>query len=175
MKIIDFGRASYTLPEPGGFFISDAFFPGNDAAEQYNCEPFYDPDAGPNVEPNPSFDLCRLAVSLLESLYPETPAELKPKKIMSREGSHVYNATVSDVYNMLWEWLTDDDGKNVLRKPNGDERYPDFDLYKALAAEVHNAVPYKQLERPLFNCYKYNESVIHDKIYDLYLKLNIYL
>lgn len=169
MKIIDFGRASFTLPEPGGFFISDAFYPGNDAGEQYNCEPFYDAEDGPRVEPNPSFDLCRLAVSLLESLYPERPDAAKPVRSMSREGGKIYTATVSDVYNMLWDWLQDDSGANVLRKPNGEERYPDFDLYKALAAEVHNALPSKQLERPLFAGYKYTESVTGKPIYDLYI------
>ena len=171
MKIIDFGRASYTLPEPGGFFISDAFYPGNDAATQYNCEPFYDPKEGKKVEPNTSFDLCRLAISLLESLYPERPVALTPTKIMSKEGSKMYTETVSGIYNMLWEWLTDDDGKNVLRKPDGKERYPDFDLYRALAAEVHKAVPKKQIERPLFAGFKVLAKALpkDEPVYDLYL------
>jgi hypothetical protein len=55
---------------------------------------------------------------------------------------------------LLWEWLTDDHGKNVLRTPKGDERYPDFDLYRALAADVHNAVPWKQIEKALFASYR---------------------
>jgi len=149
MKIIDFGRASFTVPGVG-FFISDAFFPGNDAASQYNCEPFYDSAEGKRVEPNTSFDLCRLAVSLLESLFPDRPAAVAPTRIMSREGNKHYTETVSPVYNLLWDWLTDDSGKNVLRTPNGEERYPDFDLYRALAAEVHNAVPKVQVEKPIF-------------------------
>jgi hypothetical protein len=169
LKIIDFGRASFTLPEPGGFFISDAFYPGNDAGEQYNCEPFYDAEEGPRVEPNPSFDLCRLAVSLLESLYPERPDAVKPVKVMSKEGAKIYTETTSGVYNMMWEWLQDDNGKNVLRSPNGEERYPDFDLYKAIAAEVHHAVPAKQLERPLYAGYKFTGELGTAKIYDLHI------
>jgi hypothetical protein len=170
MKIIDFGRATFTLPEPAGFFISDAFYPGNDAGEQYNCEPFYDDADGPRVEPNPSFDLCRLAVSLLESLYPERPAASKPVKTMSREGAKIYTETVSPVYNMLWEWLQDDSGKNVLRKPDGDERYPDFDLYKAISADVHNAVPCKQLLRQIFSAYRCEAAPEGAPIYDLYIE-----
>jgi hypothetical protein len=150
MKIIDFGRATYHLPEPAGFFISDAFFPGNDAANQYNCEPFFDQKAGKKVEPNPSFDLSRLAVSMLEALYPTRPANATPIKIMSREGPKTYAETVSPLYNLLWEWLTDDDGKNILRSPNGEERYPDFDLYSAIAADVHKAIPWHQIEKPIF-------------------------
>lgn len=150
MKIIDFGRASFTLPEPAGFFISDAFFPGNDACTQYNCEPFYDPKEGKKVEPNTSFDLCRLSVSMIEALYPEVPKAAQPVKVMSREGGKMYPETESGVYNMLWEWLIDDSGQNILRLPNGKERYPDFDLYRAISTDVHRAIPAKQIDRALF-------------------------
>ena len=153
MKIIDFGRASFTLPE-AGFFISDAFFPGNDASTQYNCDPFYDELEGKRVEPNPSFDLSRLSISMIEALYPERPTNATPVRIMSKEGGKIYAETVSPVYNMLWEWLTDDQGKNVLRTPKGEERYPDFDLYRALAADVHNAVPWKQIQKAVFASYR---------------------
>jgi serine/threonine protein kinase len=165
IKIIDFGRASYTLPAPGGFFISDAFYPGNDAANQYNCEPFYTPKDGVKRDPNPSFDLCRLAVSLLDSLFPERPAVVSPIRAMSRENGKVYNETASPVYNLLWEWLLDDEGKSVLRTPEGKERYPDFDLYCALAADVHRAIPHKQIEKPLFSVFRSTvepSSVVYD-------------
>jgi len=160
MKIIDFGRATYTLPEPAGFFISDAFYPGNDAGSQYNCGPFYDPDEK-KVEPNPSFDLARLAVSLVESLYPERPDPVKPIKIMSREGAKLYTETVSPVYNLLWEWLQDDTGKNILQTPDGKERYPEFDLYCALATDVHSAIPRDMIEKPLFQKYKVTDKHFH--------------
>ena len=144
--------------------------PGNDAGSQYNCEPFLD-ISEKKIEPNTSFDLARLAVSLLETLYPETPETVKPVRIMSKEGSKLYPATVSDVYNLIWSWLIDDEGKNVLRKPDGDERYPDFDLYRALAASVHNAIPKKQIELQIFNKYKVLDKhyVTTEPIYDLYV------
>jgi hypothetical protein len=168
MKIIDFGRASYTIPDPGGFFISDAFYPGNDAAEQYNCEPFYDPKEGVRLEPNPSFDLCRLAVSLLDSLFPERPAVTS--RIMSREPGKVYYETVSPVYNLLWEWLLDDEGKSVLRTPDGKERYPDFDLYCALAADVHRAIPCRQIEKSVFAAFRVETTPPPDHpVYDLHV------
>jgi hypothetical protein len=173
MKIIDFGRASYTLPEPAGFMISDAFFPGNDASDQYNCEPFYDSKAGKKIEPNPSFDLCRLSVSLIESLFLERPEAKQPVRIMSREqnGAKLYTETVSPVYNLLWSWLQDDSGKNVLRNPDGTERYPDFDLYKAIAANVHHSIPKQQIEKPIFAHYTCKQSDIPENspIYDLFL------
>jgi hypothetical protein len=168
MKIIDFGRASFTLPG-AGFFISDAFFPGNDAATQYNCAPFYDEMDGKRVEPNTSFDLSRLAVSMLESLYQERPPNAKPIKIATKEGGKVYAETTCPVYNLLWEWLTDMNGKNILRTPKGDERYPDFDLYRALASDVRNAVPGAQVEKPIFAKYRCAEKDVAGQVYELIL------
>jgi hypothetical protein len=168
MKIIDFGRATYHLPEPAGFFISDAFYPGNDASEQYNCEPFFDSRAGKKVEPNASFDLCRLSVSLIESLFPKRPEAASPLRILSRENNKTYPETVSPLYNMLWEWLLDDESHNVLRLPDGRERYPDFDLYSAIAAEVHRAIPVKQMEKPLFHEYKW-EGTPEGPVYNLWI------
>lgn len=171
MKIIDFGRASFHLPDPAGFIISDAFYPGNDAGNQYNCDPFFDSEEGKKIEPNPSFDLCRLAVSLLDSLYSERPDTKKPIVVMSREdgGKKLYTETVSQVYNLLWGWLQDDAGKNVLRDSNGDERYPDFDLYRAIAADVHKAVPKQQIGQPLFDEYNCTEVPEGAPMYDLIL------
>jgi len=171
MKIIDFGRATYHLPDPCGFVISDAFFPGNDASTQYNCEPFYNPSEGKKVEPNTSFDLARLSVSLIESLYPERPPTKNPTVILSREGAKLYPHTVSPIYNMLWEWLQDDDGKNILRGPDGKERYPDFELYRVLAARVHKAIPKRQIERPIFDAFRCEKKHIDtsEPIYTLYV------
>jgi serine/threonine protein kinase len=171
MKIIDFGRASYHLPDPAGFIISDAFFPGNDAAEQYNCEPFYDEKEGKRVEPNRSFDLARLSISMIETLYQERPPAVQPTRIMSKEPGKLYSETVSPVYNLLWEWLQDDEGCNILRLPDGEERYPDFDLYKALAADVHRAIPSKQVEKPMFSAYRCDASDLpsEEPVYDVHL------
>ena len=52
---------------------------------------------------------------------------------------------------MLWLWLTDRNGKNVLRSPDDRERYPQFDLYCAIARDIQNAVPAQQLTLPLFD------------------------
>ena len=35
----------------------------------------------------------------------------------------------------------DDNGKNILYKKNGEERYPNFKLYKMIARIVHNHTP----------------------------------
>jgi len=148
-KIIDFGRA--TFREPGGrTWFPDVYGPEADAEGQYNCGPFFD-QSKPKVVPNPSFDLCRLAVAMLESIWPEKPAIKEPKKQMTSEPGFTQYETVSPLWNLLWLWLTDKEGRNFLRLPNGRERYPEFDLYCAIAKSSNNAVPSQQLTLPLFD------------------------
>jgi hypothetical protein len=149
-RVIDFGRAIFTIN--GEQFISDDFRHGNDAAGQYNFKPLFPrPAAKGIVAPNASFDLCRLAVSMIEPIFPDRPEPRKGGKTLSSEKGLVVQETVSDLYNVIWSWMIDDDGKNVLIEPNGDERFPDFGLYKHIAAKVHGAVPSLQFQHPAFD------------------------
>ena len=136
-KIIDFGRAIYKIQ--GKLICSDSFSPGEDAATQYNCEPFFDANK-PRLEPNFSFDLCRLGCALFDYF-------LEPEFIHSKE-------ELDDVQKLILEWCTDDKGKNILYKKNGEERYPDFKLYKMIARNVHNQVPSKQLDKEYFTQFR---------------------
>lgn len=149
MKIIDFGRASFWLEDRTDLIITDSYDDGNDAAGQYNCPPYYD-KREPRIDPNPSFDLCRLAVSMFDALYTETPGIKTPQKIMAEEPGRVSYETDSDLYNLLWLWLTDKQGKNILRTPNDNERFPDFDLYKHIAKYSDNCIPHKEAKNPYF-------------------------
>ena len=62
-KVIDFGRSIYSFK--GKFICSDSFHPKGDAATQYNCQPYMN-DKKPRLDPNPSFDLCRLGCALYD-------------------------------------------------------------------------------------------------------------
>ena len=55
------------------------------------------------------------------------------------------------IKKLIIEWCLDDKGVNVLYKNNGQDRYPDFKLYKMIARCVHNHTPVAQLERPEFS------------------------
>ena len=150
-KIIDFGRATFRPPhEKAQTWIPDVYSPEADAGGQYNCGPYYDKDK-PKVMPNRSFDLCRLSVAMLETLWENQPAVKEPARKMTAEPGRIQNETVSPLWNLLWLWLTDNEGKNFLRSPNGRERYPEFDLYCAIAESSENAVPAQQLTMPLFD------------------------
>jgi hypothetical protein len=153
MKIIDFGRATFRPPAAGNqnrVWLSDAYAPGADAAGQYNCGAYFE-KGQPKVQPNRSFDLCRLAVALFETLWSDTPEVAQPRRILTREIGRVQSETISPLWNLLWIWLTDRQGRNILRSPGGSERYPNFDLYCAIARDSHNAVPAAQLTLPLFD------------------------
>jgi len=133
-KLIDFGRAIYKLN--GKLFCSDSFQTGGDAATQYNTEPYVN-DKKPRLEPNFSFDLCRLACSIFDYVIDDF--------------SIIKNLNeCSPLIKLIVEWCIDDNGINVLYKNNGVERYPDFKLYKMIARYVHNHTPQAQLERNEF-------------------------
>lgn len=136
-KIIDFGRAIYKFD--GKLFCSDSFQTGEDAATQYNTEPYFN-DKKPRLEPNYSFDLCRLACCIFDYIV-EDFDNLKELQ------------ETNPVVKLIVEWCLDDNGINVLYKNNGIERYPDFKLYKMIARCVHNHCPTEQLNRPEFKKY----------------------
>lgn len=136
-KIIDFGRAIYKYD--GKTFCSDSFQPGGDAAGQYNIEPYFN-DKKPRLEPNPSFDLCRLACSIFDFLVDDVTDVKELNKC-------------EPIVRLITEWCIDDNGINVLYKNTGEERYPDFKLYKMIARCVHNHTPQAQLDRPEFTNY----------------------
>ena len=133
-KIIDFGRAIYQYGT--NRFMSDSFSFRADAATQYNTEPYFNPNKK-RIEPNRSFDLCRLACSLIDYVIDD----LNETKRLE---------TLPAYKRIIVEWCCDDNGLNMLYKSNGLERYPDFKLYKMITRCVHKHNPDVQLLRPEF-------------------------
>ena len=167
-RIIDFGRAIYT--HNNTLCISDDYLPENEAGSQYNFGPIYDP-AHPRVYPNPSFDLCRLSVSIIEALFRDLPEDKDDGCILSDESDRTQNETVSPLFNLLWSWLIDVDGRNVLWNADNSERYPGFDLYSVIAQKVKCAVPREQLEKDVFSDFICGESAAAaagEKFYSLF-------
>jgi hypothetical protein len=150
-KIIDFGRSIYKYN--GKMFCSDSFQNGGDAATQYNTEPYFN-DKKPRLEPNYSFDLCRLACSIFDYLVDD----LDEVKDLSK---------CDPVKRLMVEWCLDDKGINLLYKNNGADRYPDFKLYKMIARCVHKHTPQAQLERPEFKSFEYTKKDIPSEVIDI--------
>ena len=146
-KIIDFGRSIYHFD--GKLFCSDSFEDGGDAATQYNTEPYFNVKKQ-RIEPNYSFDLCRLACSIFDYVVDDF------KQIQDLD-----NCT--PILRLIVEWCLDDKGVNVLYKNNGEERYPDFKLYKMISRCVHNHIPQAQLLREEFKKFVTTRKTIPSK------------
>jgi hypothetical protein len=148
-KIIDFGRAIYKCK--GNLFCSDSFKTGEDAATQYNTDPYLNNNK-PRLDPNFSFDLCRLACSIFDYIVDDLD-EIKNLD------------DCSPIKKLIVEWCLDDNGLNLLYKTNGVDRYPDFKLYKMIARHVHNHTPQAQLNREMFKQYTFvNKELPKDLI-----------
>jgi|Laugresu1bdmlbsd_1035121.scaffolds.fasta_scaffold00374_10 hypothetical protein len=137
-KIIDFGRAIYKYK--GRLICSDSFSSTGDAATQYNIEPYFN-DKKPRLEPNFSFDLCRLGCSIFDYF-------------IDNIGDVAKVCKTNAIAKLIVEWVTDDQNRNILYKTNGEERYPDFKLYKMIARSVHKHTPQAQLLKPIFVDYE---------------------
>lgn len=141
MKIIDYDRACFSVKLPqckqSKFFMSDQFQEDEEAGGQYNYEPFYN-SKYPEIKPNPSFDLVRLATSLFWDMYPQGPLcpEYQEKSL----------------FQLIMSWLTLPDGSSILfrnlKEKDTHERYRGFHLYKAIAKYCRDtAIPRKQIEK----------------------------
>lgn len=140
-KIIDFGRAIYTYK--GNIICSDSFNSNGDAATQYNTKPYLNKNK-PIINPNKSFDLCRLGCSIYDYFYDvwADKFDTHPLPIMVNK------------------WCTDDKGRNILYKKCGEERYPEFKLYKMIARTVHNNIPSSYIDDELFSDFKSSKKKI---------------
>lgn len=154
--IIDYGRAIFTMN--GQTCISSDYHDDHDAAGQYNFGSLEDRDL-PRVLPNKSFDLCRLACSLLRGLYPQDPPAKPKGGLLTQDGQKCVYETHHTLFNSLWTWLRDIHGQSVLEDESGGEKYPGFDLYIYIAANVKGAVPQTQFTGPLFQSFLTTETI----------------
>jgi hypothetical protein len=143
-KIIDFGRAIYTFK--GNLICSDSYAYEGDAYTQYNTEPYLNENK-PRIEPNYSFDLCRLGCSLFDYLIEDT-SDIK---------------YLCPIKKLMVEWVYDNSNKNILYKNNGAERYLDFKLYKMIARTVNKHTPQNVIKKTLFEKYVLPKKKINNQ------------
>ena len=72
------------------------------------------------------------------------------KTYPSRYSHHINISTLICTLITLNYRMLHNIAANVLYKKNGQERYPNFKLYKMIARTVHNHTPKEQLEFPFF-------------------------
>jgi hypothetical protein len=152
-ELIDFGRAIYRYQNK--IFCSDSFAPEGDAHSQYNCEPFMN-EKKPRLEPNYSFDLCRLACSMIDIFIPDYETA----------------TCITPFSKLLLHLCSDDKGKYVLYKKTNEERYPNFKLYKMIARTVHLHTPENVLGMDYFQKYKCKEKSIPSSKNTVYINID---
>jgi hypothetical protein len=131
-KIIDFGRATFKLGDK--IYFSDVFKKNEDAFGQYTY-PYNNSLKNCRIKPNMSFDLSRLATTIMERF----------------ENS---DERYDEIINLLNLWVTDRHGNNLS------ELDEDFDLYKIIAKSVKSANPKSQLNKKLWNEFLVQENEI---------------
>ena len=156
LKIIDFERSTFSIKLPGmresRFFMSDQFQVDEEAGGQYNTEPFYNAKY-PEIKPNPSFDLVRLATSLFWDCFPLGPFE--------------ESYQTDGLFKLLMTWMTLPDGTSImfrnLAEEDAHDRFHGFHLYKKIARACKDtAVPRKQVEK--FSQFKVDSIPVSEKV-----------
>ena len=136
IKVIDFDRA-VTMVRLTGMkeprtFVSSQFQHDEEAAGQYNMEPFFEPQH-PHLPPCASFDLCRFATSMFWDMFPEGPD----------------SRCTHPLFEVFKAWMKQSDGSSVMFREQRDnhDRYHGFHLYKAIARYCKDAVPRKEIQK----------------------------
>ena len=117
-KIIDFGRATFNVDNK--IFFSDVFKKNGDAEGQYSY-PYTNSLDKCKVKPNKSFDLSRLATTIIQHFEPD-----------------------SQIFKLLKLWASDKNGNFLMKYED------DFNLYKIIAKNVISAVPKNQINKQIF-------------------------
>ena len=135
VKIIDFGRATFSYKNR--IFFSDVFKKNGDAEGQYSY-PYLNNLNKCKIKPNKSFDLSRLATTIIEHFEED-----------------------SNIYKLLKLWCTDKYG-NFLN-----ELEDDFNLYRIIAKNVKSAVPKNQINKLIFKEFTVEkDSIKNEYIYN---------
>lgn len=145
-KIIDFGRAIFTFHNK--LFFNDTFAKHGEAEGQYTYQNNIlftkDKETKELIKPNYSFDLCRLAITILDVCNYNKLEDYKDKKAFT---DFIYNLTL----NYKEESLAD--------------LNDDFEMYVSIAKESNNAKPEKVIQDFIFKDYRIKKKSFPKKLY----------
>jgi hypothetical protein len=74
---------------------------------------------------------------------------------------------LDEFQKIIADWCNDDEGKHMLYKKNGQERYPNFKLYKMIARTVHKHTPENQFTNGLFREYEVDGAELWTPFMDI--------
>ena len=136
-KIIDFGRSIFTYQKKT--FMNDVFSKYGEAEGQYTHPPqvsFLKTDLSNVVYPSYYFDLCRLAITMIDEI----------------RYNHDDDLEESDEYQTFLEFL-----KYLVTDVNGcrlDKEEDNFDIYIKISRDAKNTLPRDVIVNPFFHEYR---------------------
>lgn len=151
-KIIDFGRSILTFKKK--LFLNDAFSKFGEAEGQYQYSssvPFMPVKDG--SEPSPYFDLCRLAITMLDEIRYNYDDEI----------DEVDDDELEEKYDDLIDFL-----KFVATDQNGirlDKEDDNFKLYVKISKDAKNSHPREIITHEYFNDYRIKKNMFPKKLY----------
>jgi hypothetical protein len=143
-KIIDFGRAIFTFHNR--LFFNDTFEKHGEAEGQYS-KPYNKlnfKDSNTNNKPNYHFDLCRLAITILDVCDYDKDKNYKSKQSFI---DFIYNMTLTKECESLYD--LDDD----------------FNMYISIAKYACNSLPKNIIQNIIFNKYRIKKKDFPKKSY----------
>ena len=143
-KIIDFGRSIFTFHNKQ--YYNDSFKKHGEAGGQYDYP--YDKllfqTKKELIQPNYHFDLCRLAITILDEL------KYEPNEVYKKHSSilkFIYNMTIDNQQQSLFEM------------------YDDFDLYISIAKNANHSLPSQIIQDDIFTNYRIHKKLFPKKSY----------
>lgn len=136
-KIIDFGRSIFTFRKKT--YMNDVFSKYGEAEGQYTHPPqvsFLKTEYKDMVYPSYHFDLCRLAITMIDEIRYNYDDDLEDEE---------YYQNFLDFLKFL---VTD---KNGIRL---DKEKDNFDLYIKISRDACNCLPRDVIINPFFHCYR---------------------
>ena len=143
-KIIDFGRAIFTFHNKQ--YFNDTFKKHGEAGGQYNYP--YDKllfhSDKEKVKPNYHFDLCRLAITILDQIKYDKDETYDTKQTLLE---FIYSMTIDCSDESLYDV------------------YDDFDLYISIAKDANHALPSLIIQNEIFTKYRVHKKLFPKKLY----------
>jgi len=140
-KIIDFGRAIFKYKNK--VFMNDVFSKLGEAGGQYSYPSQVDflckEEKEEEIKPNPHFDLCRLSMTILEEIDP--------------------NSYSDELLDFLIHICDDNRGENFCNMKD------DFKLYMDIAKHACNSLPREIILHNIFKDYRVKKNVFPRKSY----------
>ena len=145
-KIIDFGRSIFEYHNK--WFFNDTFDKHGEAGGQYtypiNKLLFKEGGNKDKIKPNYSFDLCRLAITIIDVCDIDKYLDYKEKQ---------------SFVNFLINLTLDDKGNSLS------ELKDDFNMYITISKDAAHAIPRKVIQNYIFNGYRIKKKSFPKKLF----------